>query len=202
MSKFKSPFYLLDKELFKAVNRLTSNSNFQRVQEEIASLSEDKQKILNYTLTFAFILAPLAIAFSMFITNMSMKSDLEIRKEILASIHTFDQKNNQAEALGRTTVSPFSTPDQAAFEKRIDKVLESSKIIKTKVTTKSFKQTPGEITKSEATISFKEFTTTNLFDMLIGFLNQERMKVTSLNIKKNTALNLLEGRLEVVRYGK
>ena len=62
--------------------------------------------------------------------------------------------------------------------------------------------TTSSVTKVEAIINFHDFGTQDFSNFLRNLTENERFKVTKVNLTKNTSTNLLQGELTLLHIGK
>jgi hypothetical protein len=204
MAKINGIFKPLDEQLFKQIDTLKKAPTYQKLSEQIASLGESQQKNLNQISTFAIILLPFLGALALLLINNSIKDRLDLKRNILTQVSTYQTKKAETETIGRSVLSPHSVSNKSDLEKRISKVVSRRSIGKGKITVSNFKSTlaSGGIEQTNAKLQFKKLTSTQFTDFLLSILQSEKMKVEELIVDKDTKSKLLKGHLLIIHYGK
>jgi len=204
MAKFKGIFRPLDELLFKQIDVLKKSPSYQKMSEQIASLGETQQKVVNQITTFSTIVIPFIIALVIFFLNSSLRSDIELKKDILTQIQSFQSHKIETESIGRRVLAPRTLSDKNALKKRIDRIVSRKSIGKDKITISDFNSNlaSGGIEQVNAKLNFKKLTSTQFTDFLLALLQSEKMKVEEIEVNKDKKSKRLMGHLLVIHYGK
>ena len=204
MLKLSEIYGRIDQFLFQKIDQLKSEQIFQQFIDKISTLGHSQQKILNQTITISCFLLPFLIVSMVFLKNCNIKSEINTKKEIIQLINKYSQKNSQFSAMSRQVLSPHKIDSKSSLNRRITNLLSRKKISTSKVTVNKFNKSDedNELSKTEANMTFTKFSILELTSFLEELLQTERMRISSMNIKKNNKQNFLSGDINVIHYGK
>lgn len=200
----ESLFKKIDTFVFKQVELLKSHPQVTPLLAKIEQLPDAQQKIINQVSTLTLGFSPLFIFLILFFQNVSLRSELNSNEELLSVINNIAQKGNELSQVTRQLAGPQAYEDEAAFSQKMKGMLGGKSIDPSNVLIQSFEsgQSTEEITSFTATLAFKRLSTGQLIDVIEGFMVQDKMKMSNVEIFRNEENSTLSGTLGVQHIGK
>lgn len=197
-------FKPIDEAFIKQIDAFKNSPLSQKISDEMRLLSENGQKIVNYSLTVISIIIPFIIVAIIFAINVSQKSEIEIKESIIESISNYRKASIEFNKSGQGLISPFPISSQEDLKKRIENTLKLKSINSERVTILKFESEDASdmVVKNTAELRIKDFSLSNLNDFFVSILANEKMKVSSLNLSRNGKTETIEGTLDIVQYSK
>lgn len=194
----------IDDYIFKQLDHFKESEAKTKINDLLNSLTEQQHKIFSQVGSFLLIFTPLVILVAVIISNSMLKSDIEMKKEILAEIDYFNSKKSEVESVGRQIISPHSIKNTGDLDKRLQRIASQRGIPSSSIKVINFEslEKSGAIEKSEATINVSELTSKNLTDLLQRMLDSEKLKIYEMSLKRNGKKNLIEGSIKFTHYAK
>lgn len=197
-------FKPIDEALIKQIETFKNSPLSQKISDEMRLLSESGQKIVNYSLTSLSIILPFIIVGSIFMINLSQKSEIAVKENIVESISNFRKATIEFNKSGQGLISPFTITSKEELENRIQSTLKLKAINNDRVSVLNFETEDASetIVKNTAQLKIKDFSLSNLNDFFVTILANEKMKVSSLNLSRNGKTETIEGTIDIVQYSK
>lgn len=200
----KGIFYNIDRFVFKQLDELKKSSSYQQFSDQVSTLSEVQQKYLGQITTVIIIALPLVAVSFFWLGNVSKRSDLESKEEILHLINNYTSKRNQIQRHERAILSTTSYQDQTQLNTRLIAILNTIGVGTSAININRFDvSSPVDgLKKLEAELTFKGLGITHLADFLQELVVKEKMKVSQIEIFKNNETNLLSGKFDILHIGR
>ena len=204
MLKTKNLFIRIDNFLFKKLDAFKSDGSFQKINEIISVLDEDKQKIFAQVLAFALLLIPYLFVCILWWGNFKTKKNLEIKSQILEQIATLSSSKDALISISSNFLAPTPIQGQEDLDNKIRNLMSVNSIEQNKVHVLSFSQltTTSSISKIEARLSFQGFGTQDFSNFMRALVESEKFKVLKINLTKNNESNLLQGEVSLMHMGR
>jgi len=204
MDKSNNIFSKIDDFIFQKLDFLKNEGSFQKVNELLSGLDEAQQKIFEQIITFTFILIPYLIIIFLWWGNHKIRTNMEVKSQILDQISTLSGNKDARSFLSSTYLAPVAIASSDELDNKIKHLLASNNIDQTKVKVLNYTQVPttSSITKIEASISFQNFGTLDFSNFMRLLVDQEKFKVMRINLEKNKTSNLLDGTISLIHLGK
>lgn len=204
MAKLGSIFKTMDEAIFKGVDEIKGRPEFQKVFDEVNALPEEQQKIINHSLSILAILIPILLTAFVFWQNISLKSDIETRQQILREVAENSKKKNQLELTGRNIIGPGEITGLPDLQRLVRSALSSRGVTADNVTITDFNQTnAGEgLTQTAATLNFTSLSTQELSALFQDLIQRQKVKISAIQIEKREQNNLLEGSFQIYHFSK
>lgn len=193
----------IDEFTLKQVEALKLSAPFQQFLETYSEWDEKIQNLFRGALIILVILIPLFFIFSFYLLNSSTHNSLK-QKEKIIDLASKVITQTQAITKNSTLYLAKQVSSQNNLENLIKNNLSSLGIDSTKMTVANFNSEEDKsITKINADISFKDFTSNHFFSFLSYLTTGNRkMRIDEIDIKKNTQTNLLEGTITINHFSK
>jgi len=200
----ESLFKKVDTFVFKQVELIKSHPQVTPLLAKIEQLPDAQQKIINQVSTLILGFSPLFLFLILFFQNVSLRSELDSNEELLAVINNIASKSNELSQVTRQLAGPQAYEDKTAFEQKLRGLLAGKGIDPTNLNIQNFEsgQSTEEITSFTASLTFKRLSTAQMIDVIEGFMIQDKMKISSLEIIRNDENSTLAGTIGIQHIGK
>jgi hypothetical protein len=199
----KNIFIKIDEFIFQKLDLLKNDSGFSKINEFMQTLEEQQQRIFTQAVTFGFILIPFVIVFSIWWSNSKIKQGIQTKNQILEQIAQLNANKSALMTVSNNYIAPFAISTQSDLDNKIRAIMTSNNIDSKKANNRfNLVSTTSSVTKIEAIINFHDFGTQDFSNFLRNLTENERFKVTKVNLSKNTSTNLLQGELTLLHIGK
>jgi len=204
VNKVKNIFIRVDEFIFQKLDLIKLDGTFQKFNDIINGLEEDKQKIFAQVITFSLLIIPFLFAMGLWIGNYKTKKNLDIKKQILDQIATLTNNKESLMNISSSLVAPSSIKGQEDLDNKMRNLMSQSNIDQAKVKIASFNQlsTSNSISKIEAILNFNNFGTQDFSKFLQSLIEQEKFKITNIKLIKNNETSLLQGEITLVHLGR
>ena len=204
INKLQDIFQKSDKAAFKLAEGLLARPEYQKLIDLIASLEEKQQKMASQFLTLGIIFFPFLVALIINFSNSSLRFEVATYKEISEQIQHFNFKSNELSSLGQTSLGPAPITGQEDLNTKIKTILTSKSISAEKVSVISFDDIAStkHLKNIEASLSFKDFTLSDLNVFLNSLTQIEKFKILEFQIDKNISSTKLGGVFKVLQMAK
>lgn len=204
MEKSSNIFIQIDDFIFKKLDLLKSDGAFQKFNDLLSALDESKQKLVAQIATFFLILAPFTFVLIFWWGNFQTKKSLDIKKQIIEQIATFEGNQNALTNVSASYLSPNAINGQEDLDNKIRNILSQHGIDQQKVSVANFHQTSisSSVAKVEAEVTFSNFGTNDFSAFMRSMVESERFKIFKINLVKNKEDNLLQGTISLMHMGQ
>ena len=194
----------VDDFIFKQIDNFKESQTKLKIDETLNTLSEQQFKIVSQAGSYLVITLPVLVLLVFYISNSMLKSDISLKNEILNEINYYNSKKREVEATGRKIISPHKVLNKSDLDSRIKRLTQRKSISNRSVNIASFEalEQSGNISKSEASLNLKEFTSKNLSDFILGLLQSEKVKIQEIRLKRDNKKQLISGIIKITHYGK
>ena len=194
----------IDEFVFKQTDVFKTSFFHQKLVSLIGELPAARQKMVGQAITITVICIPLIFVFVLFFGNIGMKSDLEMKKEILALSNEYLNQKAQVSMLSGDLLSPIPISSRTDFQERLKAALDSKKIDNNKIVIEDFKgdSSSKTIKRTEADLAFTGFSINEFSNILTVLIEDFKSKVSIFSVTKNQKTSLLSGRFHLIHYGR
>jgi hypothetical protein len=198
MEKTKNFFLAIDQFIFKIIDQIKGDSSFQKLDDLLTNMNDDEQKITAQVFVFLLILVPYLFVFYFFFTNYSLKKEIELKKEIIASTSVLSGHKDELFTLSTQFLSPNPIANKNELEMRLDEIKVRTQIRPDKLSVIEFNllSQTSTISKISAKLQFHSFGTQDFSNLLREMSDSERFKIMAIKLNKNMSTNLLDGTIE------
>lgn len=197
-------FKNLDQFLFSKLEKLQDHPEYQKINDAYAAAEERIQEVVKALLAISIIAIPLLVISFFSMSNSSLRENLKLKEEIISMSHEYIQeqaliRSAESSILGRKTVL-----DQGELQTKITSVVNSSGVDSANIQVSNFEANDlkGNIIEARMNLKYTSLSNDNLFNLLSGLVNREKIKIDTLVINKNQATNLLDGLLTIYYFSK
>ncbi len=204
MNKAKKLFIQIDEFIFHKLDLLKSESNFQKINEMISGLEDDQQKILIQGFTFFLILLPFFVVLFLWMGNSKIRKNIEVKNQIIEQIAILNGNRETLMNVSTTYIAPNAFNGRDELDNRLHNLVSINNIDQNKVRLTNYNpiSTTSSVSKIEASIGFHDFGTQDFSNFIRALTDNERFKVSKINLLKNTSTNLLQGEIYLIHMGK
>lgn len=204
MEKSKNLFIKIDEFIFHKIDLLKNDGSFQKVNDLLLGIDEERQKALVQIIAFFFLLIPYLFVFFFWWGNHNMHKTVEVKTQILEQIATLNGNKGALINISSNYVAPSAILGKEDLDNKMRNIMSQSNIDQAKVHVTNFNQisTSNNISKIEAVLNFNNFGTQDFSNFMRSLVEQEKFKIMRVNLTKNTTNNLLQGELSLMHLGK
>jgi hypothetical protein len=197
-----SLFKKIDLGLFENIDKFKKTPNYNTLQDFYNSLDEEQQKALKASIIFAFILIPALLISLMWWQNSNLKNDLNLRSQIISKANEI---LGQKQSLGQAKFSILADSpidSDSMMVSRLSTILSSMGGDLSKIKIKNFNSSnpSSEVMRTEATLEFSNFSTDELINLVTGMIQNEKFRISQIEINRNPSTNLLQGNFQAIHF--
>lgn len=194
-----SLFKKIDSFVFKQVNLFKASPFYLKIQEPLNLIDDDLRLVVNNVLSSLLVLTPLILIGILMFNNYLLRKNVSLKKEIISRANEILVNKNEIINVTGNFISNSNIDSDAAMNGRVKNLCTSINLDPNKVSASNF-QSENSFAKSNkitATINFSKLSTNDLINLLSGLLEREKMRITGVNIRKNSSDTQLEGFFQV-----
>lgn len=190
-----SLFKKIDSFVFKQVDLFKASPVYIKIQEPLNLIDDDLRLIINNVISSVLILIPLIFIGILMFNNYRLKKEISLKKEIISRSNEILINKNEIQNVANNLFTNSSLDSDSAMNGRIKNLASSISLDPNKVNVSNFTTEPSfaKSNKIIATINFSKLSTNELTNFLNGLLERERMRISSVSIRKNQNDTQLEG---------
>ncbi|MBA2404798.1 MAG: hypothetical protein H0V66_08505 [Bdellovibrionales bacterium] len=197
------PFFRkIDQAIFERIDKFKQTTNYNPIQDFYNGLEEEQQKLFKGVIILGIFLLPLLGLTTIWWQNNSFKEDLAMRTSIVSKANEII---GQSQGLQQVTPEVFSSNpiDSASMmTSRLSTLLSSMAIDLSKIQVNDFvsESISSNVMKAEANFAFTNVSTDEMVNILTTMISREKFRVSSLEVKRNSDTNLLQGKFHAIHY--
>ena len=199
MNKISLYFKDIDKKIFEQLGLLSKLPLYEDFLDRIENLSDGRGKIITMALGGFIIVLPLFVALMFFWGNASLKQSLQVKKNIAQTIYDYKTKEVVSKPLKSARLAGALVKSKDNFLRSINLSPEQKRgVVVEKL---KYKKVSKELGRSVISLSFNNFTTRTLVDMIKKITSQHKASVSRIHIEKDKTLKTLMGKIELIVHG-
>ena len=189
--------------LFSQLDEFRKTPGYAKLLESYAGLDDDKQKAAKWLLLTSTCLIPLVLVTLMWWHNSKAEKDLAMRIALVERMQQIIAQNGEIGGLINVVASPMALTNESDLTGRLSGTLSGAGIDLAKVRVNNFTSdnVTNELVRAEADFTFDGLSTDQLVSLFTSLLQQERFRIASVQISRNSSTNLLEGNFHGVHFG-
>lgn len=193
----------MDQRIFTQVDRLISDSNYQKLIDRINLLDESVARLVTRSLLITIPIIPLIFVFVIFLFNSSLKSEIAIKNSIKNEIDHYFERESEIQNAAVRVLSTSKIQTESDLLSKLRTALSLRNIPTDKVSLSDFVMSNSAgITRSIANLNFKEMNISEFSLLTKEILQTERMKINGLDVSRDNNSKLLSGRMSVIHFGR
>ena len=197
-----SPMKVIDEMVLGHLDKVKDLPAYQKVVDSYNLIDDTQQSIANGILMVFVLLMPLLMVLIFAGWTSSLKSELETHEEIIAKASTIVSKTNEVKKASEKTLGRAIT-SESSLKTKVSSLLNGTQIDPSKIIVSNYDNFENSnISEVSATIQFKELSSKNIFKLFEKLYVFNKFKPKAINIKKDPKIQLLEGTIEIIYYGK
>ncbi len=198
----KIGFKKIDEEILKQIEVLQSTSFYNQFNEKLSYLDEFQQKLVNIGLNTLFLVIPIIATFIIFLSNYSLKSEIDVKEQIIVEINKVQDKQKEVNSLKRSVVSRDKISSESDFTSTIKKDLTAKGIEDKKISFENYEEVKStkNIRKSKGRVNFKSFTNSDLNNLLSVLLSKSKFKANKIQINRESSGEFIKGFVELINF--
>ena len=185
----------LDAFVFKKLEVLQANKEFQKIMDSYSNLDEKPQELVKAFMALALVLAPAAVIALFFGMNSSLMGELESKKELLEVSQKIIQEKSgiqgaQRRFLGTTFISSMND-----MQSLVSRAIGMAGIDPSKISVSNFNavEQEGFITQATIDMKFTGLSSSEMFSLISALSERQKARFDEISVKKNAGNNLLDG---------
>lgn len=197
-----SPMKMMDEAVFSQLDKVKDLPAYQKIIEFYNLIDDTQQSIANAALMFLVLIIPLLFVLIFAGWKSSLESELDIHEKIIEKASTIVSKTNQVKKISETTLGSAIT-SETALKTKISTLLNGTQIDPSKIIVSNYDNFENNnISEVSATVQFKELSNKNISKLFEKLYVLDKFKPKAINIKKDPKIQLLEGTIDLVYYGR
>lgn len=202
--KMQGLFKPIDEFLFRIVEEALALPFVRKVADELQALPENQQKAINQILTGLILFVPILLLTILVWSNQRASAEIEIKKEILKISKELQSQKQSINSMGQGLMGPSALQSEQDFTNLMRDLLRGRSISPNSVNISHFDQTPVSdgLVQSIIGLSFSELTTQDITNMLVDFIQYQKVKVQAVEIQKNPTTSHLQGSVELIHFSR
>ncbi len=194
----------MDILIFKLADTLNSFGPWQQIVDRFRMLNETQQKWVNHLMSLLCVLAPLIFLFFVLSVDRTVRSNVDIKEQLLHSIENLSKIKGEYLNLERMKISRSSIASQEDAEAVLKKVFESKSINWEKISISNFSKDENAqgLVISTFRLSFTGYTNADINQTLSILIEREKAAISNISIRKDLKDNTLVGQFDVTHYSK
>jgi hypothetical protein len=203
-NKRESLLKKIDHTLFNAVDELKNKPEFSQFSESVTRIDDEIRDIAKLSATAVFLFLPFLLVVFLWMHNIGIQNDIEIRKDFIKIANEIKSTKNQIGESSRKIISSNPIEGGGGLLMRLSNNLTSVgvDVDKIQISDMSQEDIDGNLQRSEGDFKFTAITTEELSKTLSYLITREKMKISSIKVKKNKSSNLINGSFRVVHFSR
>lgn len=195
-------FKKIDQAVFDRLDKFKQTPNYNGIHDLYNGLEEEQQKTLKGGVILALMVLPLLFISFIWWQNSKLKADLELRKEIVSKANEILGQKQGLEEVKFGIISGNPIDSDSMMISRLGTLLSGASIDMSKIQVKEFVSGPvgSEVLKSEANLTFNQFSTDDLMNLLMAMIQREKFRISDISITRNPQTNFLQGKFHVIHF--
>lgn len=193
-----------DTILFQKLDELKQQPGYSKSVEFYGNLEEDQQRIAKWALLSMTALIPLIFVMIFWIQNSSLSTDLESRIELVDTMQEIITQNSEAGGLSLSLAASSPISSESEMQSRLSTALSRSAIDLSKIRISNFsmENVSDTLVRAESDVKFEGLSTDQLMGLFTFMIQNEKFKISSVEITRSTQSNLLEGVFHGIHFGQ
>lgn len=193
----------IDQFVINQTERLQHFPAIARLQEQYAILNDQTQASLKFLIPLLFLIGVVFINFILINSNSSLKNEIRTKAEITQVAQGIIASKNALSSNENRILSQESIENLPQIQQKMMNILNQQSIDTSKISIANFSQSSLSSNIKEVRFDFKFNGLTNDdFFRIVQVLNQNKIKIDSLQLKKSSQSNLLDGVYSLITFLK
>jgi hypothetical protein len=194
----------IDQVIFDKVDEFKKTNAYVQIFETYATLDDEKQKISKLILLGLTVLIPFLFVFFFWLNTQKISQDLNARIKLVEVMQDLINQNNEVGGLAGTMGSSSPIESQDALSQRLASILNASGFNVSKIAINNFisQNISESLVKSEADFKFTDITTDEMVTLFLNMIQNERFKVSSVEITRSNSDNKISGIFHAIHFGQ
>ncbi len=194
-------FKTIDNFLFQKIDIIIQQQFYTNLIDTLGNLNDKSRRVMRELIGIVIVSIPVMIAVFIFILNMNLKNDIENKKEVLQLTNSIISKEKEYSRKSRFVFTNKRITTKNALNSSINSLLRKVKISPRNVTVKNFVNDDStRIIRNTADLKFNQLSTNNIVDLIQKLVSTEKMKISSLTVKKDKKTKLLFGNIKINQF--
>lgn len=195
-------FKKIDQALFAKIDQFKTTPGYNSMQDFYNGLDEEQQKSLKALVILVLFMIPVVFLGFIWWQNVSLKEDFETRVAIVKKANEIIGQKQSIGDIAPQILSPNPIDGESMMSSRLSNLLSAVGVDLSKIKVSGYEGNliSGNIMKSEADFSFSNLSTDELMNVFTSMIQREKFKIESVNIKRDTQSNLLQGRFHAIHF--
>lgn len=194
----------IDSAIFSKIDELEGSIQYQKVADSYSTLEEREQDLIKGFMGILLIIIPLIIIYVFSSINDNALEELQLKKEMISFANEIIDKKQKVKIEAGKVLGQQMIDSQSQIEQKIIGHMNRIGVDTSKLQVKNFEANDlsGNILEAKIDVKFDQLTNDQIFSAISFLVDQDKMKIDNLNIKKNTTSNMLDGVFTVLYYSK
>lgn len=204
MSERKSIYHRLDREFFSLIDKIKENENYHQFIEFLGTLEDNQFKAFKIIFNLLCLIIPLTPAFFLYLQLENKNVELAQREEIIRNINDIITVNLDINQNAKRILINNPNPDNSYVRQRFSSVAGSLGIdsANVRIGNVEVNNLSDKIVESQISFNLVNLSNDQMFQFLSQIVSTEKVILEKIDIRKNSANNLLEGNLTGFMYAQ
>lgn len=196
-------FKKADKAVFDRIDKFKLTPGYNNIQDFYNGLEEEQQKVFKAGVILSLFLVPTILLGLIAWQNNTLKKDLEIRTSLISKSNEIIGQKQSLRDVSPSIVSDSPIDGESMMTSRLSNLLSSVSVDLSKIQVKDYSGalTSGSIMRAEADFQFTNLSTDEIMNVFTAMIQREKFRIQSVEIKRNSDTNLLQGVFHAVHFG-
>ena len=197
-------FKKIDKFLFNQMDTVKTHPEYLKVMEKLSSLDDQLKVIINQSISFFIIFAPVILVLVLFFQNSSLKAHKEAKFDILSLSRYIIDQNQELERANSQLSTISAIGDQDAFNASFQSALRTEGVDASKFKVDDFEvlKTGSRIQKIESFVSFTNINLRTFTDTLKALEKRLKARFKEFEVTRSKKGDTLSGNFSLLVVGK
>ena len=199
-----NPIKQLYHVIFQKIDEAKSHPNYEKFKDLLGQIDEEYKEPAKIISTLLFFCIPLIIIFIFLGINNSLRSDIQVKKDIIKYAGEILGNNEMVEKTSKGVLATAAITSFSALNSQVGQVASSAGIDLSKIKLNDFQNESisQTVTKAQAQILLTDITTTQLGSFINNLTVRQKMKISAISFKRDNTKKLITGTLTINHFGK
>lgn len=196
-------FKKIDRAVFDRIDKFKLTPGYNNLQDFYNGLEEEPQKVFKAAIVFLIFFLPAVFLGLVVWQNNALKTDMETRIALISKANEIIGQRQGLTEVTPNILSDSPIDGDSMMSSRLSNLLSSVGVDLSKIQVENYAGdlVSGTIQKAEADFKFTNLSNDELMNVFTAMIQREKFRIQSVDIKRNSETNLLQGVFHAVHYG-
>lgn len=196
-------FKKIDRAVFERIDKFKLTPGYNNLQDFYNGLEEEQQKVFKAAIVFLIFFVPAVFLGLVVWQNNALKADMETRIALISKANEIIGQRQGLVEVSPNILSDSPIDGDSMMSSRLSNLLSSVGVDLSKIQVENYAGdlVSGTIQRAEADFKFSNLSNDELMNVFTAMIQREKFRIQSVDIKRNSETNLLQGVFHAVHYG-